>query len=117
MRLSEFDFDLPQELIAQRPQGRRDASRLFVLRRGEPPSFDHRTFADLPDLLSAGDLLVLNDTRVVAARLVGRRARTEGRWEGLFVRAHEGGLWEVLLQTRGRLILGEALVVDPADQG
>src|SRR6478735_9152796 len=112
MHLSDFDYDLPEDLIAQRPPDRRDASRLFVLRRGEPPSFDHRLFAELPGLLSPGDLLVLNDTRVVAARLVGRRARTEGKWEGLFVRTHSDGTWELLVQTRGRLLLGETLLVD-----
>jgi len=116
MHLSDFDYDLPEDLIAQRPAERRDASRLFVLRRGEPAAFAHRQFIDLPELLSPGDLLVLNDTRVVAARLVGRRARTEGKWEGLFVREHADGTWELLVQTRGRLLLGETLLVDsPAE--
>src|SRR5262245_4556072 len=112
MHISEFDFDLPQELIAQRPAERRDQSRLFFLRRGTPPQFSHHSFADLPRLLSPGDLLVLNDTKVVAARLVGKRARTEGKWEGLFVRTHPDGTWELLVQTRGRLLLGETLLVD-----
>jgi S-adenosylmethionine:tRNA ribosyltransferase-isomerase len=112
MHLSDFDYDLPEELIAQRPAERRDASRLFVLRRGEPPAFEHRLVAEVPDLVSPGDLLVLNNTRVVAARLVGRRARTDGRWEGLFVRGHPDGTWELLVQTRGRLLLGETLLVD-----
>ncbi len=115
MRIDEFDYDLPPHLIAQEPAARRDASRLLVLRRG-PGGREHHLFADLPELLSAGDLLVLNDTRVVAARLVGRRARTEGKWEGLFVRVHPGGAWELLLQTRGNLLVGETLLVDsPAD--
>jgi S-adenosylmethionine:tRNA ribosyltransferase-isomerase len=108
MHISEFDYDLPPELIAQEPAARRDQSRLLVLRRrGE---IDHRVFADLPSLLTPGDLLVLNDTRVVAARLVGTRAHTGGKWEGLFVREHAGGLWELMLQTRGTLAAGEALV-------
>jgi S-adenosylmethionine:tRNA ribosyltransferase-isomerase len=63
-------------------------------------------------LLEPGDLLVLNDTRVLPARLVGRRARTEGKWEGLFVKATPEGTWELLCQTRGRLIVGETLLVD-----
>src|SRR4051812_11776332 len=114
MRLSDFDYELPEDLIAPRPAQRRDASRLFVLRRGAPPSYEHRQFADLPGLLAPGDLLILNDTRVVAARLVGKRARTEGKWEGLFVRALPDGTWELLVQTRGRLLLGETLLVESA---
>jgi S-adenosylmethionine:tRNA ribosyltransferase-isomerase len=74
----------------------------------------HYHFRDLPELLEPGDLLVLNDTRVVPARLVGRRARTEGKWEGLFVRALPENAWEMLCQTRGRLIVGETLLVEPA---
>src|SRR5262245_3890084 len=112
MRLDDFDYDLPQQLIAQEPAGRRDQSRLLVLdRRGGGVA--HHGFAGLPELLAPGDLLVLNDTRVVAARLVGQRARTGGKWEGLFVRAHSGGMWEVFLQTRGRLAAGEVLRVRP----
>ena len=115
MLLSEFDYDLPEHLIAQEPASRRDQSRLLVLRRGqtgEVSPLGHHVFADLPELLAPGDLLVLNDSRVVAARLVGRRARTEGKWEGLFVRAGADGIWELLVQTRGRLLVGETLLVD-----
>jgi S-adenosylmethionine:tRNA ribosyltransferase-isomerase len=109
MRLDAFDYDLPEELIAQEPAARRDASRLLVLRRAAG-EIGHHVFADLPGLLSPGDLLVLNDTRVVAARLVGTRPRTGGKWEGLFVREHAGGLWELLLQTRGKLAHGDTLL-------
>ena len=66
-----FDYDLPQALIAQQPAARRDASRLMVL---EGDATQHRRFSDLPQLLESGDLLVLNETRVVRARLLGRRA-------------------------------------------
>ncbi len=72
----------------------------------------HQVFRDLPSLLDPGDLLVLNDTRVLPARLVGRRARTEGKWEGLILGTAAEGAWELLCQTRGRLIVGESLVVD-----
>jgi S-adenosylmethionine:tRNA ribosyltransferase-isomerase len=72
----------------------------------------HRVFRDLPDLLDPGDLLVLNDTRVLPARVVGRRARTEGKWEGLILGATQDGTWKLLCQTRGRLIVGETLLVD-----
>jgi S-adenosylmethionine:tRNA ribosyltransferase-isomerase len=112
MHLDDFDFTLLPQLIAQHPPPERDRSRLLVLRRRDG-ALAHHHFADLPALLTTGDLLVLNDTRVLPARLVGRRARTEGRWEGLFVQEHAGGAWELLCQTRGRLLVGETLLVDP----
>jgi len=85
-----FDYDLPPHLIAQQPLAERDQSRLLVLRR-DSGSLIHRVFADLPDLLDPNDLLVLNDTRVLPARLRGRRERTGGKWEGLFLRLEEDG--------------------------
>jgi len=109
--LDAFDYDLPAELIAQEPLQRRDQSRLLVLDRGSS-RLDHRRFDELPDLLEPGDLLVLNDTRVVAARLVGRKAGTGGKWEGLFVREQGDGRWELLLQTRGRLAVGMKLLAE-----
>src|SRR5437588_9628734 len=112
MHLDQFDYDLPPHLIAQEPAARRDQSRLLVVRRGEQTLTHHR-FADLPELLAPGDLLVLNDTRVLPARLLGRRARTGGKWEGLFLSQLPDGSWEILCQTRGRLIEGEDVAVDP----
>jgi len=85
LRVSDFDFALPQELIAQRPAERRDASRLLVLRRAQG-AVEHRMFAELPALLDPGDLLVLNDARVVPARLLGKKAGTGGKVELLLVR-------------------------------
>jgi S-adenosylmethionine:tRNA ribosyltransferase-isomerase len=111
MRLDEFDYDLPAHLIAQEPAAHRDESRLLVLRRGVA-ELGHHVFADLPELLAPGDLLVLNDTRVVPARLVGRRARSGGKWEGLFVCGESDGTWELLVQTRGRLLVGETLLAE-----
>jgi S-adenosylmethionine:tRNA ribosyltransferase-isomerase len=105
---------LPPHLIAQEPCAERDQSRLLVLRRGGEV-LGHHPFRALPQLLEPGDLLVLNDTRVLPARLIGRRARTEGKWEALFLRALPEGTWELLCQTRGRLIVGETLLVDPSE--
>jgi S-adenosylmethionine:tRNA ribosyltransferase-isomerase len=105
-----FDYHLPDHLVAQHPAERRDESRLLVVRR-RTGALDHRTFRDLPELLSPGDLLVLNDTRVLPARLVGRRERTGGKWEGLFLR-EAGGHWEMLAQTRGYPDVGTAFVTD-----
>ena len=79
-----YDYDLPRNLIAQRPLEDRAAARLLVVRRTEG-TVEHHQIRDLPGLLSAGDHLVVNDTRVVPARLVGRRAATGGQWEGLFL--------------------------------
>src|SRR5258708_15782642 len=111
MHIDQFDYTLPPDLIAQEPPMRRDESRLLLLRRGGAV-LGHYHCYDLPDLLEPGDLLVFSDTRVVPAGLLGRRARTEGKWEGLFVRETEGA-WELLCQTRGRLIVGETILVDP----
>ncbi|MBI3085885.1 MAG: tRNA preQ1(34) S-adenosylmethionine ribosyltransferase-isomerase QueA [candidate division NC10 bacterium] len=94
MRLSDFDYQLPPELIAQEPATERDASRLLVLHRGTNRR-EHRTFSDLPEYLRAGDVLILNDTKVIPARLFGvfddgtsvevllARPAGEGSWEAL----------------------------------
>lgn len=105
MHLSDFDYDLPADRIAGRPAEPRDASRLLFLPReaGEPR---HACFRDLPELLRPGDLLVLNDTRVIPARLFGRR-RTGGKLECLLVRERAAGRWEALLRAGGRLRAGE----------
>jgi S-adenosylmethionine:tRNA ribosyltransferase-isomerase len=106
-----FDYHLPERLIAQHPAAERDAARLLVLRRAAR-TLEHRTFRDLPDLLAPGDLVVLNDTSVLPARLVGVRESTGGKWEGLFLRVTESGLWEMLAQTRSYPELGTAFVTD-----
>ena len=113
--VSQFDYDLPPDRIAQEPVRPRDASRLLVLDRATG-ALAHRHFADLPDLLGASDLLVLNDTRVIPAAFTARR-QTGSRIEGCFLRVLEGGLWEVLLAGRGRIRAGEQLdVVDAHDR-
>jgi S-adenosylmethionine:tRNA ribosyltransferase-isomerase len=107
-----FDYHLPDGLIAQHPAERRDEARLLVARRATG-AIEHRVFRELPDLLAAGDLLVLNDTKVIPARVIGRREATGGKWEGLFVRETPDGLWELLAQTRGYAQPGEAFALDP----
>jgi S-adenosylmethionine:tRNA ribosyltransferase-isomerase len=102
-----LEYDLPEELIAQRPLARRDASRLLVYRR-ESRDVEHRTFGDLPALL-AGELVVVNDTRVVPARLRLRRA-TGGQVEVLLLeRVAANGMWEALARPARRLRAGEQL--------
>src|SRR5262245_10312323 len=112
MRADVLDYDLPPELIAQEPCAERDQSRLMVVRRSDD-SIRHHLFADLPKLLNPGDLLVLNDTRVLPARLLGRRARTSGKWEGLFLQTTTDGSWELMCQTRGHPAVGEVIEVEP----
>ncbi|MFP2934272.1 S-adenosylmethionine:tRNA ribosyltransferase-isomerase, partial [Pyxidicoccus sp. 3LG] len=84
-RLSDYDFELPESQIAQAPLAARDASRLMTVNRSSG-ALAHRRFSDLPELLQPGDLLVLNDARVIPARLLGQKAGTGGRVELLVVR-------------------------------
>jgi S-adenosylmethionine:tRNA ribosyltransferase-isomerase len=101
MRTSELDYDLPPELIAQRPLDRRDDSRLLVHERGTG-AVRHRSFRDLPGELPAGALVVVNDTRVVRARLRLRRPGG-GEAEVLLLEPAEDGLWEALARPTRRL--------------
>ena len=96
MRLSDFDYALPEQLIAQAPIEKRDQSRLLVVDRPSE-TIEHRAFADLPDYLRDDDLMVFNDTRVVAARLIGRK-QTGGRVEALLLRRLAPATWDKLLQ-------------------
>jgi S-adenosylmethionine:tRNA ribosyltransferase-isomerase len=115
-RLSAYDYPLPEELIAHVPAERRDASRLMQLGR-QSGTLSHHRFDELPDLLRPGDLLVLNDTRVLPAKLVGRRAATGGRWEGLFLGTSPAGHWKLIATTRGTIRPGESVVIEAANGG
>jgi S-adenosylmethionine:tRNA ribosyltransferase-isomerase len=112
-RLAGYDYDLPPAAIAQRPVDPRDASRLLVVaREGEPVLRAHAGFRDLPELLAPGDLLVLNDTRVIPARLLGRKVPTGGQAEVLLVRDAGGGEWEALVRYTGRKQAGHEIALD-----
>jgi len=106
-KTSDFDYRLPAELIAQAPSPRRDESRLMVLNRLNA-RISHGIFRQLPELLDPGDLLVLNNTRVIPARFLAHR-KTGGRIEGLFLRELSLGFWEVMLKNAGRCKTGERL--------
>ena len=108
--LDQYDYRLPRELIAQHPLARRSDARLLVVDRADA-SLRHLHIRDLPEILMPRDTLVFNDTRVIPARLVGRRDRTGGRWTGLFLAADEHGVWQVLSKTRGKLEPGESLTL------
>jgi S-adenosylmethionine:tRNA ribosyltransferase-isomerase len=108
--VSEFDYELPEELIAQAPLPERDASRLLVLpRRSGPPQ--HRAIRELPQLLHAGDLLVVNDARVIPARLHGRKEDSGGKVELLLIEPLAGGDWLALGQASKPLRQGSRVEV------
>ncbi len=111
MLVSDFDYELPPELIAQHPPAERGQSRLLVIPRDAGP-LEHRRFEDLPEYLRPGDCLVLNDTKVLPARLVGRRA-SGGQVELLLLRPVGEGLWEALGKPARRLRAGERLKFGP----
>lgn len=113
--VSRYDYQLPEELIAKEPLAQRDASRLLLLNR-DTGEIQHRRIRDLPDLLQPGDCLVLNDTRVLPARLIGQRAKTGGKWEGLYLGQADNGDWRLIGQTRGYLKLGESVALIPLGQ-
>jgi S-adenosylmethionine:tRNA ribosyltransferase-isomerase len=108
VRLEDFDYELPPERIAQVPLAQRDAARLLVDRGAAPP--EHRTVRDLPSLLRAGDLLVVNETKVIPARLRLER-RTGGAAEALLLEPLDGERrrWEALVRPARRLRSGEVL--------
>ena len=113
--IERYDYDLPRELIAQEPLATRSDARLMLVDRASG-QIDHYHVRDLPELLGADDALVLNNSRVIPARLVGYRTATRGRWQGLFLRADpDTGVWELLTKTRGKLTPGETLTVQDRD--
>lgn len=110
LSLSEYDYELPRHLIAQHPLARRVDARLLVVDRAAS-TLQHYHIRDLPVLLRKGDCLVINDTRVIPARLVGFRTQSGGRWEGLFLSADAAGNWRLLGKTRGKLAPGERITL------
>lgn len=114
MQLADFDFELPEERIARHPVEPRDASRLLVLRRAEA-GLEHRSFSELPELLDPGDLLVVNDSRVLPARLYLRKP-TGGRVELLLVEPTDDGAWRCMASASKGVKVGQVFRVedDPA---
>jgi S-adenosylmethionine:tRNA ribosyltransferase-isomerase len=110
LRTADFDYDLPERLIAQAPARPRDAARLLVVR---PDGLEDRGVLDLPALLDPGDVLVVNDTRVIPARLHGRRG--EARVEIMLNRAEGGGLWQALVRNARRLRPGDTVAIEGAE--
>ncbi|MHB1341713.1 MAG: tRNA preQ1(34) S-adenosylmethionine ribosyltransferase-isomerase QueA [Coriobacteriia bacterium] len=109
MRTDDFDYELPTGLIAQHPAVPRDACRLLVLDRSSG-QIDHRAFSDLPEYLHAGDVLVVNETRVLPARLLGAKDETGGVVEVLLLRPVYEGTWECLVKPGRRVKPGSRIV-------
>lgn len=101
-----FDYELPRERIAQEPLRQRVDARLMVVDR-KRNAIEHHHVRDLPYLIPEGDRLVLNDTRVIPAQLVGVRPETGGRWQGLYLETTAEGHWRLVCKTRGRLKPGD----------
>ncbi len=126
MKLSTFDYVLPEMLIAQDPLPERDESRLMVVDRNKE-EFEHRRFKDLLEYLHPGDVLVLNQTKVIPARLFGKKEGSGGLIEVLLLRDNRNGLWETLVKPGRRarpgtkLVFGEGLIkgeiIKDTDQG
>jgi len=108
MKLSEFNYYLPENLIAQEPISIRDQSRLMILNRKDK-SINEAIFEDIANYLEKGDVLVLNDTRVLKARLIARR-KSGGKLEILLLKEKEPGLWEVLVKPGRKAPLGENII-------
>lgn len=106
MNVSDFDFELPEELIAQHPAEPRDTSRLMVVDR-KSGTIAHHTFKNLSNLLQEGDILVLNNTRVIPARLIGEKEGTQVKIEVLLLKRVELDLWEALVKPGKRLKIGQ----------
>ena len=96
MKISEFDFNLPEELIAQTPLDKRDTSRLMVLNRNQQ-TIEHKHFYDIIDYLKPGDILVRNNTKVIPARLFGIKEETNGHVEVLLLKDQGNDMWECLV--------------------
>lgn len=109
MHINDFDYELPEELIAQKPQKDRDKCRLMVLRRKDN-SIENRHFFDILEYLKEGDCLLLNDSKVIPARLYGIKEGTGARVEFLLIKRIEGDIWETMVRPGKRLKPGDSVL-------
>lgn len=126
MKLSDFNYELPEELIAQDPLENRDSSRLMVLDRNTG-EICHKIFSDIIDYVNPGDCLVINDTKVIPARLIGTKIGTDAHIEVLLLKRRENSVWEVLVKpgkkarTGCRISFGDGLltgeIIDVVEEG
>ena len=126
MDVKDFDYELPEELIAQDPLEDRSSSRLMVLDR-ETGEYEHKIFKDIIDYLEPGDCLVLNNTKVIPARLYGAKEGTNAKIEVLLLKRNENDVWETLVKPGkkarpgARIVFGDGIlvgeVVDVVEEG
>lgn len=109
LRLSDFSYKLPEKLIAQYPLKERDQSRLMVVNRTTEEIYDQK-FSDLMEFLNPGDCLVVNNTRVFPARLLGKKDKTGAKVEVFLLRNLENGIWEVMVKPARKVRLGNKIV-------
>ncbi|MDQ2085226.1 tRNA preQ1(34) S-adenosylmethionine ribosyltransferase-isomerase QueA [Herbivorax sp. ANBcel31] len=115
MKVNDFYYDLPQELIAQEPSGDRQLSRMIVLDK-ETGNIEHKVFKDIIQYLNRGDCLVLNNTRVIPARLIGEKEDTGGKIEFVLLKKIDGDVWEVILKPgrkakpKARFVFGDGIL-------
>jgi S-adenosylmethionine--tRNA ribosyltransferase-isomerase len=110
MKLSDFDYHLPKELIAKYPAQPRDSCRLMVLDRKDK-TIEHRIFRDVIDYLKPGDTLVLNNTKVIPARLIGKKEKTNANIEVFLLRPIEDNIWEALIKNVRRLKKNQKIII------
>jgi len=110
MKLSDFDYHLPKELIAKYPAQPRDSCRLMVLNRKDKTT-EHRIFRDVIDYLKPGDTLVLNNTKVIPARLIGKKEKTNANIEVFLLRPIEDNIWEALIKNVRRLKKNQKIII------
>ena len=108
MKVSEFDYELPEELIAQHPSEKRDLSRLMVLDK-KAHTIEHKVFKDILDYLEPGDCLVRNNTKVIPARLYGKK-ETGANVEFLLLNRIEGDIWETIVRPGNKLHVGAKVI-------
>ena len=108
MKISDFDYELPAELIAQRPTEKRDVCRLMVMDRAKG-SIEHKHFYDILDYLNRGDCLILNNSKVLPARLFGEKEGTGAKIEFLLIKRIEGDRWETMVKPGKRLKPGDSV--------
>ncbi len=111
LSIDQYDYTLPSQLIAQDPVPNRTDSRLMIVDR-KSGTIEHTYFRELGGWLDRNDCLIFNDSKVVPAKLLGKRARTGGRWHGLFLECNENGFWKIICKTRGKLTPGEKIIVE-----
>ena len=105
VKVSDFNYELPEELIAQHPYDKRDEARLMIINRRKQ-TIEHRIFRDIIDYLNPGDCLVINNTKVLPARLYGEKEQTGAKVEFLLLKRLKGDIWEVMVKPGKKLMPG-----------